>query len=429
MKKSISVLVISILALCLVGYSIAALNASTNLALKKTAIGTYSNPAIVTDGVESAKKVAPAISNVVAEGDQYLTVDLGKLVYVDRVKAFWDLNAYPRSFQVRTSADGKYWENEASNLDAASGATDTAAGVVALSISCKRAMIGARFVQIVVPAGSGVSSGDRVKIAEVEVYPAMGQKLTLIDKVAAVITDRNAVISYTTSIGTVGGKILYGSNPNALTNVAPNQASGVENSATLYGLQAGTGYYYKIQATDLYGNAVESDVAVFATLNNNLAYKKPVTGTFTELPPADPFVDKAKPVLPRITDNSTSYFNSMATSKSVNDSDQYIVIDLGGNYPIKTVQAYWRKLAYPENYSVLVSADNANWAPVAENVNAADGSFSRSDTGDPMQVVSTPANAVTARYIKILIKQGSAFFHKHMNWNFVQLMEVRVFAD
>jgi len=429
MRKWTGMIVFSILAIGLVGYSIAALNAQTDLALKAVTVGTYDFPKIATDGIESAKK-SVATSNVVADNDQYLIVDLGKLVYIDRVKVLWDLKAYPRDFEVRTSTDGKYWADEAVGLDAGTGASDTATGTIALNISCSRAVIGARYVQIKVPAGSGVSSGDRVKIAEVEVSAASGQKLSLLEGTTSyVVTDRSAVIAYKTSIGTAGGKVLYGTDPNSLTNVAPNQQNGVDNSATLYGLRPGTGYYYKIQSTDLNGNLVESDVRVFATLNNNLAYNKPVEGTFTELPPSDPFVDKVKPVLPRITTNSTSYFTSTATSRSIADSDQYVTIDLGRSYPIKSIQAYWRKLAYPESYSVMVSSDNAAWTVVADNVNAADGVFSRSDTGDPMQVVSTPANGATARFVKIFIKQGSPFFHKHADWNFVQLMGVRVFSD
>jgi len=399
-----------------------------DVALGMRAVGTFNNVNAITDGIVSTKKVAPATSNVVADSDQYMTVDLGKLFYIDRVRVLFDNTAYPRAFSIRTSSDGKYWEMEAENLDAASGVEDKANKVIALSVSCKRAMIGARYVQVVIPAGAAVSSGDRVKITEIEVFPAVGQKLAITEKNASIVTDKNAVISYRTTIGAVGGKVFCGTDPNALTLSFPNQESGIDNSATIYGLKAGTVYYYKVIATDLYGNSVESSTGNFVTLSANVASKKTVTGTFTELP-LDPFVEKTKPVLSRVTDSSTDYFTSMATSQSLLDGDQYVVIDLGGNYSIKDIQTYWRKLAYPENYSVLLSQDNVSWTAAAEGLNAGSGAFSRSDSGDPMQVISVPLSNTSARYVKVLIKQGSPFFHKHTGWNFVQLMEVKVFAD
>jgi len=421
--------IFAVLFVFLIHLPVVAIKSATNMALSKTAIGTFGNIKAVTDGVLNASKRTPAESNIVSTSDQYLTIDIGKLVYVDRVKIFWDASAYPDNFSVRTSTNAKYWEDEATGLDASLGALDSKDGVLAVSVSCKRAVIGSRYVQIKVPAGARVSSAsDRVKIAEVQVFPAMDQKMSIIDKDAYVVTDKTAVIFYKTSIGATAGKVVYGDDPSALTRVAPNQESGVENSATIYGLDPGKGYYYKVEATDLYGNTIASDLGRFETLATNIAIKKPVTGTFTELP-ADPFVDSAKPVLPRVTDGSTSYFTAMATSRSIYSDDQYVTIDLGKNYPIKNVQTYWRKLAYPENYSVLVSSDNKDWKVVAEGLNAADGAFSRSDAGDPMQVHSVSAKDVNGRYIKVHIKKGSPFFHKHSNWDFVQLMEVKVFAN
>lgn len=430
MRKIFIFVMISIfLGVGIAHFSFGAIRAATNMALTKRTIGTYSNLGAVTNGIISIKKQAPATSFKVSDGDQYLTIDIGKLVYIGRVKIYWDAAAYPKEFIVKTSTNAKYWEEEASGLDAGVGAKDERTGVIALSVSCKRAMIGARYVQIHVPAGSSVSSGDKVRIAEIEVFPAMGQKLSVIDKDAYVVTDQTAVIFYKTSIGTTKGRVLYGTDPSTLVGSAPNQESGVENSATIYGLKAGTGYYYKIEATDLFGNIVESDLGRFETLTTNVASKRPVSGTFTELPPKDPFVEKTKPVLQRVVDSSTSYFTSMATSRSIYASDQYVTIDLGREYSIKNIQTYWRKLAYPEDYSILVSSDKVNWKTVAKGLDAGKGAFSRSDAGDPMQIVSVPVKDTPGRYVKVYIKKGSSFFHKHSDWNFVQLMEVKVFSD
>ncbi len=428
MKRSLVLISFIFLTVAFAGAVYSALNAATDLALGAKAVGTFGNLASATDGIISVNKAVPATSNVVAGGDQFLTVDLGGLVYVDRVKVYFDSAAYPRAFSVRTSDTAKYWQIEAAGLDAADGAKDNKSGTIAVSISCKRALIGARYVQIQIPAGTLVAGADRVRISEVEIFPAIGQKLSILDNNAYAVTDGNAVISYSTNIGCISGRIRYGTSPTALTSVAPNQESGVNNSATIYGLKPGTVYYYRVVATDLYGNNVESAVGIFQTLGVNVAKGKPVSGTFTALP-ADPFVDTTKPALARVTDSSTSYFTAMAQSLSLNASDQYVVIDLGQDYPIKNIQTYWRRLAYPESYSILVSKDNASWTTLASNLNAGDGAFSRSDTGDPMQIVATPAGDVSARYVKVFIKKDSPFFHKHFDWDFVQLMEVKVFSD
>jgi hypothetical protein len=428
-KVSIFVVLFVFLVICLAQFSFSALKAATNMALNKTSIGTYNNLAAVTDGVLSIKKRPPATSNKVADGDQFLTIDIGKLVYIDRVKVYFDSAAYPKSFAVRTSTNAKYWETEAAELDASVGVKDGKAGVISLSISCKRAIIGARYLQIQVPAGSAVSSGNRVRVAEIEIFPSLDQKLAIIDTDAYVVTDETAVMFYKTSVGTTKGKVIYGKDPSALSGVAPNQETGIENSATIYGLDSGTGYYYKVEATDLYGNTVISGLGRFETLSTNVANGKNVTGTFTSLPPKDPFVEKGKPVLSRVTDNSTSYFTAMATSRSVADEDQYVTIDLGRVYPVKNIQMYWRRLAYPEDYSVLLSSDNSSWKTVADGLNAGKGAFSRSDAGDPMQIISLPLDGESARYVKVLVEKGSSTFQKHADWNFVQLMEVKVFSN
>ncbi|MFH1683417.1 MAG: discoidin domain-containing protein [Candidatus Margulisiibacteriota bacterium] len=116
----------------------------------------------------------------------------------------------------------------------------------------------------------------------------------------------------------------------------------------------------------------------------------------------------------------------MATSRSVNKEDQYAIIDLGRPYEIENVVTYWRNLAYPQDFVVTVSNDNSSFFDGLEKQDAGKGAFSRSDAGDPMRVLNSKLDGVTARYIKVLIKQGSSCFQKHTDWDFVQLMEVKV---
>jgi|GEM_PF-1435861 len=429
MKKSLLLVVLILIVFSAYVFAASKLTRDTNIAIGKKAFGTFSDASLVLDSKADTKKFSVSSSGNVSSTPQFITIDLGDNQYVDRVKVYWDLSAYPKDYEIRTSSDGKYWVVEAENLDAASGAKDSGKGFIATTVSCKKAMIGARYVQIYVPTGAKVTGGNSVKLAEIEVFPAVGQSMNIKEKDAYVVTDTMAVIKYKTSIGSSKGFVLYGKSPKELSKVAPNQENGVVNSATIYGLNPQEGYYYKIQVEDIYGNKVVSDAKRFETLNENVAFGKPVSGTFTELPPRDKYVSRSGDVISRITDGSTSYFTSMATSRSLSDADQVATIDLGKVYSLKNIISYWRKLAYPEDFTVMVSEDGKSWSTVKRGLNAGDGAFSRSDAGDPMVVLNTPASGKKARYIQIFIPKGSAFFHKHDEWNFVQLMEVKVFAD
>lgn len=428
-KYSIFIILVTVMLLA-ASYVQAArpLEADTNLAEGKSANGTFDGLAFATDGKLTGGR---ATSGNITDTPQYLSIDLGASMYLDRVKIYWDRDALSNDFTVKTSTDSRAWVEEASGLDAANGVADNASKTVALSISLKRAMASSRYVQIMIPAGTRVknASGNFVKIAEVQVFPAVGQKFGIDDIKQYALTDSSCVIVYKTSIGAASGSASYGTEPNKLDKAAGNTESGAVNSVVIGGLKPNTTYFYRIKATDFYGNSVTSKVINFTTEKENVALNKKVTGTFTELPPKENFMKAgtADEILSRVTDGGTGYFTSMATSGPVPDADQYVVIDLGKTYKIKSIQSYWRQLAYPERLSVQLSSNEKDWTTIADAMNAGAGAFARSDAGDPMRIANAAGGS--GRYVKLLVKKGSPFFHKHSDWNFVQLMEVRVFAE
>jgi len=243
------------------------------------------------------------------------------------------------------------------------------------------------------------------------------------------VTEKNAVIYYKTSSPAVKGEIHFGRDALNLAETAVNFYSGKENYATLMGLDPEMNYYYKIKAQDASGNIYWSNLHSFRSRSTDLALGKSVSGTFTELPPNDPYVNSIKDVLSRVTDGVTGYFEGMATSRSILNGDQLVTIDLGSTLPLNSIISYWRALAYPKSFSVRISDDNINWKEISSNINAESGAFSRSDAGDPMRVVSIDAKGENARYVQIFILENSPFYVKHPEWDFVQLMEVQVYSS
>jgi hypothetical protein len=426
MKKYFYVLILIIVSA--LPLSAFALSENTDLAAGKTAYGTFSNPLLATDG---KIKGPGAASGDLNDSPQYLNIDLGANMYLDRIKVYWSSDAYSNDFMIKTSSDAKTWQDEAAGLDAAKGVEDAASGTIATSISLTRAMINSRYVQIIIPAGSKVTNlrGNFVRINEVQVFPSVNQTFSLVSTESYSITDTTCAVRFKTSIGAASGVVSFGTDPNKLDRVASNCESGIENSYMLSGLKPKTNYFFQIKATDFYGSSIASRVLSFVTLTENVALKKKVTGTFTALPPNEKYIQAGSPdeILARVTDGGTSFFTSMATSGPISGGDQYVIIDLERSYNIKTILSYWRRLAYSESFSVQVSDDAATWKTVGDSLNANNGTFARSDAGDPMKILKTPG--ASGRYVKILVKQGSPFFHKHSDWDFVQLMEVQVFAD
>jgi hypothetical protein len=393
-----------------------------NYALGRVPVGTFTNPTAAVDNSLSSY----ASSGNISESPQFFTIDLGMDLYIGSVKLYWRSDALPRNYSIRVSKDKKNWFSEFSGLDASSGVFDASTNTVAQIISTSRYTIPSRYLQVYIPIGAPATAS-QIGIAEIQILPAQNLSFELREVKPYAVSNSTAIIMYKTSIGAADGQVLYGRNPNNLDKVASNLESGVVNSATLGNLDPAYVYFYKVKAWDAFGNQVESGILNFRPPRANLALNKPVTGTFTQYPPNDPLVDRSKGALERAVDGITGYFKGMATSGSVRAADQQVTIDLGESYPIGSIVSYWRALAYPESFSVLISNDQENWIEVSKKINAGEGAFARSDAGDPMRVVNTPSDGTKVRYVQVFIEKNSPYFVKHANWDFVQLMEVQVF--
>ena len=418
--KKIAIIGLAI-SLSLVGLVMAIEN--YNYAQGKTPVGTFKSTANAVDG----SLATSAISGQVAESPQFLTIDLGVQMYVGSVKIYWDSDALAENYSVRVSQDKKRWVTEFSGLNAAEGEMDPATRTVSQIISTTRYLMPTRYVQIYIPIGSQ-SRGAQVKIANIEVAAAQDLKFTLKEVAPYVVGDKSAIIMYKTSIGAANGEVRYGTDPAKLDRIAANLESGVVSSAKLTSLIGGKTYFYQVKAWDANGNMVESKVQNLKPASTNLALKKKVSGTFTNLPPKDALVDKTSNVLQRAVDGITGYFRGMATSGSIKKGNQEVTIDLGQSYRIDSIVSYWRALAYPESFKIRVSNDNKNWREISNKLDAGQGAFARSDAGDPMRVVNVGVGGAQARYVQVLVEKDSPYYAKHANWDFVQLMEVEVYA-
>jgi hypothetical protein len=396
--------------------------ASSNQLSGKPALGTFT----ALDKIADDSQTTFAVSGRVNEAPQFLTIDLQSPMYLGSVSIYWAADALSHNYSIRVSSDRKNWFTEFSGLDASEGILDEAAGTRSQVVSLKRYTIPVRYLQVYVPSGSS-GNVPQVKIAEMQVTQAENLTFSLLDTAPYAVSDKKAIIVYRTSIGAIGGQVEYGTDQANLGQVASNLESGVINSVTLTGLTPRATYYYKVKTWDAAGRVLESQINYIRPAMVNLALNRPVSGTFVNFPPNDTLVNQQGDALARVTDGSTSYFAGMATSGSLLTADQRVVIDLGANRKISSIVSYWRALAYPESFRVLVSEDNNRWTEVSSKQNAGEGAFARSDTGDPMRVVNSTLKDINARYIELLIDKGSPFFAKHAEWDFVQLMEVEVF--
>lgn len=233
------------------------------------------------------------------------------------------------------------------------------------------------------------------------------------------LSDKSALITYQILPEVKKYQLLFGQDSEKLINLAANPYAGV---AQLKKLIQGARYFYRIKTEEGL-----SAISQFTLPTANLALGKAIDGTFTELPPSDPYVNKDKDVLARVVDGSTSYFEGMATSGPVTDEDQQIIIDLGAGHPINSVITSWRALAYPKSFAIELSADGDRWEEAAADLNAEKGVGARSDTGDPLKVLRVELGGRKSRYIRISIKKRSPIYVKHLEWDFVQLMEAEIY--
>lgn len=160
----------------------------------------------------------------------------------------------------------------------------------------------------------------------------------------------------------------------------------------------------------------------FTTRENNIALNKSVEGTFNGTFIADKFRLEGD-ILSRVTDGSMSYRNGMAVSHDPDKSDQWVIIDLGKSYPITDVIVYWRALAYPLIYQIGLSNDKKQWKTKNVRVKSKKVMIEHM----PTKIVRTKLHGQSFRYLKIFIAKKNPYFKKFASYNFLQLMEVKVY--
>ena len=193
-------------------------------------------------------------------------------------------------------------------------------------------------------------------------------------------------------------------------------------------LRAGNRYYFIVQSTDSTGWSVNTGERMVQMPEANVALHRPVTGTFGHYP-TDANVQPDSDPLANITDGDDAFFTGTVNSGSIHAAEQWATVDLGDSVAVRSVVTVWRRLAYPLAFRLLGSRDGEEWELIEWNINAGEGAEARSSRGDPLLVVTNPAGGRQYRYVKVLLTQGSRFFVKHDNWDFVQLVELKVFAE
>lgn len=196
-------------------------------------------------------------------------------------------------------------------------------------------------------------------------------------------------------------------------------------TASLSGLKAIQKYNLRILFTDEKGTVLSKD-AVLETLENDIALKKPVEGTFTGKYIADNFILDGD-ILSRVNDGSFDYRSGMAvSSNNPAISDHWVIVDLQKSYPIRSVITFWRSLAYPLAYQVSLSIDKKTWTSLKNVVSPYTDQLA---VNLPMKVGETAYKGENARFVKIFIPAGTKCYQRFDNYSFIQLMELKIYPQ
>lgn len=164
----------------------------------------------------------------------------------------------------------------------------------------------------------------------------------------------------------------------------------------------------------------------FQTDEHNIALRRPVAGTFIRNPDR-PHITDSPPLLQRVTDGKTDYFTGMATSGDPGETDQRIEIDLESIQDASVILTYWRRLAYPQQFSLRGSLDGERWYEFGDTYSADDGRQGLSETGDPILIHTAPIGNYAIRFVRLEIPKGAPYAKKFENYRFVQLFEIKVY--
>ena len=184
--------------------------------------------------------------------------------------------------------------------------------------------------------------------------------------------------------------------------------------------------FYRIRGTDDRGYVMPERRGEFVTMEDNIAVRAKVDGTFIRNPEPG-FVRDTPPILDRVTDGILNYFTGMATSGDPAGDTQWVQIDLGSVNLVGQILTYWRQLAYPMKFSVQGSIDGVRWMDFGDTFDAGAGSSARSQSGDPMWEHVVNVRNLVLRYIRVDVPQGAPYYKRFDNYRFVQMFELKVY--
>lgn len=185
---------------------------------------------------------------------------------------------------------------------------------------------------------------------------------------------------------------------------------------------------YRITSEDTRGRRGRTNVRDFRTRENNVAWNKPVRGTFDR--PIFGVPEDARgetPFLRRVNDGRFGYQHGTATSGDPADTVQHFTVNLKKLYRPDRAVLYWRDLAYPEQYSLYGSKTGRRWDLLAKTLNAGTGKHMRKGgILSYRQVVDFDTDELY-QYIRVEIPKGADYYAKYPQYKFVQLQEFKLF--
>ena len=221
--------------------------------------------------------------------------------------------------------------------------------------------------------------------------------------------------------------IEYGNQPDKMSkkvSIKKLKSSHILKIKNLSPLQE---YFCKITIKDKKNNTFTTNYQ-FETGEYNIALNKKVEGTFENPYIADVFQLKGN-IMKRVTDGSFDYKTGMAVSFDPMRSDQFVIIDLGKIQQIEKIITYWRALAYPHLYFVTFSDDKIKWKKLKKVVNLKEKKRTHiKGSGIPLIIGETDTKDIKTRYVKIFVPKGTPYYKKFKLYNFLQLMELKVYG-
>jgi hypothetical protein len=400
--------------------SIAAPTNDTNLGLdiNRSVLTTFTNTGGLFDGVIDSSEKFSALTGDIAKFIQQVAVPLKNPAYLREIKVYWDLKANTEDYQLQYSRDGRKWFN----LNRSKVTKDPKSIIHVFD----GAGHSAKGLRIQIPTDK-TKPGVQYRIQEVEIFPNIETRNQIRETKVLVLADTEAILQINSTIDgdkTVDLIPAQGKNAKPVSFVSYDP-----NEAVRLSLEPNQSYTLVAKVLDFNRNWVQSDRQTLRSEKTNLALGKKVSGTFNANPNDSGYVF-SEDSQNRITDAGFDYFTQSATSGSVYQGDQFFTIDLNQSTAIRKVVLYWRGLSFPNQYQVLVSDDNQQWKLSKDKLDASKGAYCMvAGKGQliPAQVQQIDLNGVRGRYVKVLIPKDAQLTNLHSNWEFVQLLEAKVF--